>query len=260
MSYTKHLVAALMTSLLMASTAWAQVNLGTITGIVTDPAGAVVPGVAITITNTATGVTNSVITNASGVYTVPLLLPSTYTLVAVKEKFKESTQSGILVQVGATVRADIALILGSKTESVQVTGMLLTLERETSDNQTTITGREMEDLPLTSFGDQRIPAAFIQLAPGVTGHGPANSVLAASVGLGSNGAGMSRTMSTMVSGSMVSSTTMILDGADVPSLNEFEGDLRAFQIPPDAIGEFKLEANNANAEFGRSGGGAAMFW
>jgi hypothetical protein len=92
----KRLIGLLMGSLLMAGAAWAQVSMGTITGIVTDPTGAVVPGVAITITNTATSVANSGTTNASGVYTVPLLLPSTYTLVAVKEDFKKFTQSGIL--------------------------------------------------------------------------------------------------------------------------------------------------------------------
>ena len=248
MTPLKYLIAVLMAFLLMAGAAGAQVNLGTITGIVTDPTGGVVPGAAITITNTATGVTNKVTTNESGVFTVPLLPPSTYTLVAVKEKFKTFTQSDILVQVGATVRADVSLTLGSKMENVRVTGTALTLARETSDIQTTITGSEMEYLPLTSYAEQRNPAAFMQLAPGVTGKGTTEGA-----------PGDNRTMSTQVSGSMVSSTSLILDGADIPTLEGFEGDLRALQVPPDAIGEFKLEANNANAEFGRSGGGAASF-
>ena len=57
----------------------------------------------------------------------------------------------------------------------------------------------------------------------------------------------------------MSSTTLKLDGADFPTSSGFEGDLRTLQIPPDAIGEFKLEATNPPAEYGRSIGGSASF-
>src|SRR5439155_18134273 len=249
MSHLKHAFTDLMASLLMASAGWAQVRRGTITGIVTDPSGAVVPGVTITITNIATGVANAVASNSSGLYTVPLLPAGTYALDAEKAGFKRYEQAGILVQVGETTRLDITLSIGSPTQSVEVTGQAPLLKRDTSDLGTTVTRQDVEELPLTSFGDQRSPATFMQLAPGVTGHGPSQN----------NSAGMSRTMSTAVSGSMVSSTTLMLDGADIPSLNEFEGDVRALQVPPDAIQEFKLEATNGQAEYGRSGGGAASF-
>ena len=204
---------------------------------------------AITITNTGTGVANNVKTNKSGVYTVPLLPAATYQLTAEKAGFRKYEQTDILVQVGEATRLDIALTIGTETQSVQVTGQVPLLKRESSDIGTTVTSREVEDLPLTGYGDQRSPAQFMQLAPGVTGKGPS----------GNTSQGMSRTMSTMVSGSMVSSTTLILDGSDIPTANEFEGDLRALQIPPDAIQEFKLEATNAPAEYGRTGGGAVSF-
>lgn len=228
--------------------AWAQVSRGTLTGIVTDPSGAVVPGVAITAVNTATGVKNNAVTNSSGAYTVPLLPAGTYNVIAEKTGFRRYLHSNIIVPVGDTVRVDVAMTLGTTTQTVQVTAIPL-LNRATSDLGTTITSREVEELPLTSFGDQRTPATFMQLAPGVTGRGPSNNTYA----------GNSRTMSTMVSGSMVSSTTLMLDGADIPTANEFEGDLRALQIPPDAIQEFKLESIMAPAEYGRTGGGTASF-
>ncbi|HXW16405.1 MAG TPA: carboxypeptidase regulatory-like domain-containing protein, partial [Terriglobia bacterium] len=248
MPHPKRFIAMLILSLLLASAAGAQVSRGTITGIVSDPTGAVVPGVAITITNTETGVVNKLSSNESGVYTVPLLEAATYRLSAEKAGFKKYEQTGILVQVGGTARIDFALSLGEPTQSVLVTGEPSLLERETSDTQTTITSREIEGLPLTSFAEQRSPADFMQLAPGVTGRGASDA-----------GPGNNRTMSTAVSGSMVSSTTLILDGADVTSSGGFEGDLRAFQIPPDAVGEMKMESTNAPAEFGRSAGGAASF-
>jgi hypothetical protein len=66
-------------------------------------------------------------------------------------------------------------------------------------------------------------------------------------------------MTTSVGGSIVSSTTLKLDGADFPTATGFEGNLNALQIPPDAIGEFNLTATNPSAEYGRSVGGTASF-
>ena len=248
MPHFKHLNPVLIVLLLLAGAAWAQVSRGTITGIVTDPSGGVVPGVAITITNIGTGVANQVTSNESGVYTVPLLEAANYRLSAEKPGFKKYEQTSILVEVGGTTRLDFSLSLGEFSQSVLVTAGASLLERETSDTQTTVNTPMMEDLPLTSFGEPRSPADFMQLAPGVSGRGTSDGA-----------AGNNRTMTTQVSGSMVSSTTLILDGADIPSPWEFEGDLRAFQIPPDVVGELRMEATNASAEYGRSGGGAASF-
>ena len=167
----KQCIAVLMVLLLLTGVVWAQVSRGMITGIVTDPTGAVVPGVAITITNIETGVTNKVKTNESGMYTVPLLEGASYRLSAEKTGFKRYEQTGILVQAGGTARLDFSLSIGQPTQSVLVTGTASLLERETSDTQTTITSREIENLPLTSYGEQRNPADFMQLAPGVTGRG-----------------------------------------------------------------------------------------
>ena len=252
MPLCKQSIGVLMVSLLLTGAVWAQVSRGSITGIVTDPTGAVVPGVAITITNVETGVTNKVKTNESGMYTVPLLEGANYRLSAEKAGFKRYEQTGILVQSGSTARVDFSLSIGLPTQSVLVTGEPSLLERETSDTQTIVTSREMEDLPLTSLGEQRNPAAFMQLAPGVTGRGSAAPM---------NGdfANYTRTMTPEVSGSMVGSTSFMLDGADVTSGGGFEGDLRSFQVPPDAVGELKLMATNSSAEFGRSAGGAASF-
>jgi len=251
MPLRKQSIGALMVLLLLAGAVWAQVSRGSITGIVTDPTGAVVPGVAIVITNIETGVTNKFKTNESGMYTVPLLEEANYQLSAQKAGFKRYERTGILVQSGGTVRIDFSLSIGQPTQSVLVTGEPSLLERETSDTQTIVTSREIEELPLTSYGEQRNPADFMQLAPGVTGRGTATPI---SVDFAS----YTRTMTTEVSGSMVGSTSFMLDGADVTS-GGFEGDLRSLQIPPDAVGELKLMATNAPAEFGRSAGGAASF-
>ena len=233
---------------LMASSAWAQVDRGTLTGITTDPSGAVIPGVAISVTNEATGVVTHVVTSSAGVYTASSLPAGTYSLAAEKEGFKKYVQRGIVVGVGDTLRADVALAIGGKTETVTVTGQAPLLQRESADLGNVVTGQEVEELPLTSVGDQRTPASFMKLAPGVTGRG--NST---------GGPGSNQYMTTSVGGSIVSSTTLKLDGADFPTATGFEGNLNALQIPPDAIGEFNLQATNPSAEYGRSVGGTASF-
>ena len=141
------------------------------TGIVTDASGAVIPGVAIKVTNQATGVATIVISTSAGVYTAPLLPQGTYTLTAEAKGFKKFVQTGIVVGVGETVRADVTMAIGTATQTVQVTGQAVQIQRDTAELGTVITGQEVEELPLTSVGDQRTPASFMKLSPGVTGRG-----------------------------------------------------------------------------------------
>src|ERR1035438_10311483 len=142
MPLCKQSIGVLMVMLLLTAAVWAQVSRGSITGIVTDPTGAVVPGVAVTITNVETGVTNKVKTNESGMYTVPLLEGANYRLSAEKTGFKRYEQTGILVQAGGTARLDFSLSIGQPTQSMLVTGRASLLERDTSDTPNTITHRE----------------------------------------------------------------------------------------------------------------------
>src|ERR1019366_3115614 len=130
----KHLFLLVVGLLLLTCAAWAQINdRGVITGIVMDPSGLVVPDVAITVTNSGTGVANNVTTNASGVYMIPNLPPAVYRLTAEKTGFKRYARTSVLVQIGATTRLDFALTLGSKTEVVEVTSTAPLLQRESAE-------------------------------------------------------------------------------------------------------------------------------
>ena len=83
----------------IAGTAAAQEFRGTITGTVTDPNSAVVPGASVTVKNTETNIAATATTNDQGSYTVPLLLPGTYTVSATASGFKTTTVQNVLVKV-----------------------------------------------------------------------------------------------------------------------------------------------------------------
>ena len=171
MPLRKQSIGVLMVLLLLTGVVWAQVSRGTITGIVTDPSGAAVPGVAITITNIETGVANKVKTNESGMYTVPLLEGANYRLSAEKTGFKRYEQTGILVQSGGTARIDFSLSLGS-AHSVGTgyrNGFAARARHLRHSNHRHQPGNGRS--PPHQLWRATKPADFMQLAPGVTGRG-----------------------------------------------------------------------------------------
>src|SRR5262245_36477047 len=96
-------------ALLFSAITLAQESRGTILGRVTDASGAVLPGVAVKVTGLATNVTVSAITNSSGSFNVPFLLPGEYRVTAEITGFKRFVQEGVQVRVSETVELNIAL-------------------------------------------------------------------------------------------------------------------------------------------------------
>ena len=110
-------------TLLMAPPAlWAQAT-GQITGIVTDTSGAVLPGVTVEATNTATGAVRSAVTGDDGVFTLPLIQPGVYDVKATLSGFRVGLQEGVRVTVSETARATFQLEVGQVTETVTVTAV-----------------------------------------------------------------------------------------------------------------------------------------
>ena len=93
-----------------------------ITGVVTDPTGAVVTGANVTVTNPATNSTRRASTNSSGNYSFPALLPGTYNVRAEVQGFQAEVRSGVELQVQQTARIDFQLRVGAVTETIEVTG------------------------------------------------------------------------------------------------------------------------------------------
>src|SRR5262245_19907307 len=108
-------------SALISAAVFAQSDRGTITGTVSDPASAVVPGAKVSVKHTETGAVAQTVTTPTGNYTLTSLPAGVYELTVEAPGFKKSTQTGFQVQVAQTHRLDITLQVGSATESVTVT-------------------------------------------------------------------------------------------------------------------------------------------
>ncbi|HEX3941139.1 MAG TPA: TonB-dependent receptor [Acidobacteriaceae bacterium] len=225
---------------LSTAAAIAQYDTASVLGTVSDPTGALVPGSQITLTNSASNVTATRTSNASGEYEFTGVLPGNYVLTAAASGFK-TEQTSFSVSVGARQRADIHLQTATaKAETVTVSGVAAQLETDTSDNGFTVQPREVMNLPLNG----REYADLAKLAPGVR-----TSLL-------ENESTTSRDASYNVNGLRSSWNNFILDGLDN---NSYGVDNQGFSnqaIQPvlDAVNEFRISTDNYSAEYGRVGG------
>ena len=174
--------ATLMLCLLFVSLlAFGQVGNGTITGTVTDPAGAVVAGAPIQVKNTATGVTFSGTSTNAGNYTIPDLPVGTYTVTVTVKGFKTYTHTNMALEATQILRENIALSVGNTSESVTVTAEATLLATETGEMAHNINIEQLDGLPLLGVGTAnagtqgiRNPFSALQALPGVSSYSAGN--------------------------------------------------------------------------------------
>ncbi|MGB6191921.1 MAG: carboxypeptidase-like regulatory domain-containing protein, partial [Terracidiphilus sp.] len=121
---------------------------GTILGTVSDTSGAIIPNVAVTVTNTATGQAFKTVTSSSGDYFAPALNPGTYSVSAQSKGFERSVTRGIVLNVNDKVRADISLKPGAVSETVDVTAQAVTLDTDSAALSSLVSQQQVEELPL----------------------------------------------------------------------------------------------------------------
>src|SRR5947209_19572798 len=118
-------------ALLASSAPWLSASpVGSVSGIVKDPSGALIPGVKLTLTNPATNAQLSAVTNSSGEFQFLQLAPATYSLVAENSGFKKAAIASVLVQVDQVTHVELTLEVGSLSESVQVESVAPLLEND----------------------------------------------------------------------------------------------------------------------------------
>lgn len=236
----KTFILSLAAALLGAAMAWAS-DTGSISGVVSDPTGAVVPDVTVTARNASTGIERTVATNAQGVYALPSLPVGTYDLTFHKEGFKELRQTGLKVDVTAELRQDVKLEVGGVLQEVTVTGGAPLVETQRTEMGDVITGTHVEAMPLAA----RDYTSLMSLQPGVVpiSTGEYGSTTA-------EGELNSGNMS--VSGQREDANGFIVNGGNV----EEGGNNGAAVIPNlDSIAEFRIQTNNFDAEYGNYSGG-----
>ncbi len=222
----------------------AQTDRGTITGTITDPAGAVVPGANVTATNKATGASVQSQTTSTGNYTLPSLQTGIYDLTIEAQGFNKYIQAGIEVQVAQTARIDVILKIGSATESVTISADAPLLKTESAEQSQTLSGDRVNELPLTlTSAGIRNPIAFAQLQPGA--YAPA-------------GGNFSMQVNGIPSPTSNSSYKTLMDGQDMTSGIDATH-LSETQPSVEALQEMTLQASNFAAEFGQVAGGLVNF-
>jgi len=211
---------------------------GSITGEVTDPSGAIVPNVIVTVTNTETSVARTTATNTSGLYVFPDLVPGTYSVKVQTPGFRTSVKGGITLQVQQTARVDFALDVGEANQTVEVAANAALLTTENATVGTVIEEQRIEDLPLNG----RSYFSLVALSPGVTtGFVPAAQA-AGRLG-GSRGS-----LTIAVTGGRSTWENFTLDG-----ITNTDVDFNTYILQPsvDALQEFKVQSGIYPAEFGR---------
>lgn len=218
------------------TTAYAQLT-AQITGTISDPSGAVIPGVNVTVNNEDTGMKWDSKTNGAGIYTVPLLQPGNYRIAVQAQGFRTVSRSGMRLEVAQTARADFTLELGTAVGTIDVTDTAPLLDTGSNAIGGLVNKDAIENLPVRG----RNSNSFMMLVPGVrtTQYTTLQPVLESHYQFFS------------VNGSRPNQNQFTLDGGNNTDLafNSPE-----YSAPVELVAEFRVQTSNYSAEYANAGG------
>ena len=224
---------------LFSSAVVAQSDRGTITGTISDPAGAVVASATVEARNDATGAVFQVASTNTGNYTLSQLPAGDYAMTVTVPGFKKFVRQNITVSVAGTLRIDVVLEVGSATESVTITEAPPLLKTESGELSHNMTTDRVDNLPVINLGygsgvgNVRNPLQAINLIPG---------------------SAFANDNTLRVNGLPANTQSIRIEGQDATN-----GQHREFnqvnQASLDAIQEVTVQVSNYAAEFGQAGGG-----
>ncbi len=223
----------------------AQSFYGSILGSVRDTSGALVPDATVRVTNIGTNEVQSVHSDAVGKYSIVNLLPAAYNVEVTKTRFKRFLSDHVIVGVGRVIRVDAVLVVGAATETVKVTAEPPQLQTDTSAMTQEIEGAQVRNLPLNG----RNVMNLIALAPGVVPGGSSAGSAGLNQGTRTSNQGWGNYQ---IGGAIQGQSAVYVDGSPI---NVLGGNTVSLVMTQDAVQEFSVVTNEADADFGRSAGG-----
>jgi hypothetical protein len=228
---------------LLAVTAlsFAQDTNASLSGTVTDPSGAAIPGAKLTLTNEATAFQSNFVSDEAGNYSFRNLTPGKYDLSASAGGFKTQDQKGIELALNQAARVDVHLPVGQTGETVTVVSDASLINYENQTLEGGVSPETLQSFPLTVNGAPRSSVAVAIMMPGVTTAGSGNAFNA------------------RINGGLVTGDEAVVDGATV-----IEGFMNQsgmvslqtdFGMSPDITSEVKVLTANYDAQFGDSTSG-----
>jgi Carboxypeptidase regulatory-like domain len=243
-----------LTVVIGAQVAWCTAT-GSISGVVRDTSGAVIPGAEIAALNTGTGVKRVVTTDAQGFYSFQALPLGTYEVDVTRAGFKEYRQTGLVLDVNSALVVDVQLQVGEVKQQVSVSSTAVRVDTTTSQIGEVITGKTMTSVPLNG----RSYVDLLALQPGVT---PEDSTQGSPefgevAGYGETSAPFQNSSPSAagnlaINGNQETSNAFLVNGALVDDVVQ-----QGTTIVPnlDSIAEFRILTNGYEAQYGNYGGG-----
>jgi len=223
---------------LLATPLSAQKITGTISGMVTDPTGAVVSQATVIITNVETGLVRTVTTNEMGEYVAPDLPNGNYQVTVKQANFKEAVIHNVEVHVASTALVNVQMQMGNTSEQITVEANVIQVQTDSAQLGEVVESGQVRDLPLNG----RNFVALTQLQPGVAAARSYDAV----------GKGLKGGVDFAVNGNSMDNNLFLVDGAN----NNDVGSNRTILVYPsiESIQEFKMLRNSYGPEYGQASG------
>ncbi len=217
----------------------AQSSFGQVSGVVTDPTGAAIPGATITITSVGTQSKRTIVSDSDGNYILTNLAIGSYSISVTQTGFRTAQQAGVTITADAKVTSNFALQLGQASEVVQVeSGAIESLNTTSGELARVVDSKQVENLALNG----RNYTQLLTLVPGAVVTNP--DIFSVTTSLASN--------NQTINGNRSDTGNLTVDGA----YNQVAGSNGSLMnnVGPDFIGEVKINTSNASAEYGRTSG------
>src|ERR1041384_6275305 len=228
--------------LFCAGTALTQTFQASVSGIVIDPTGAVVPSVKITVTDTERGVVLTAITNQDGVYLINNLTPSTYRVTAEASGFQTYQLNSFPLTAKQEAVLNITLTIGSTNQTVEVSSQVQMVDPSNATLGGVVNNKSIADLPLVN----RNVLTLMVIEPGIAPSTPntyQSNFFTSSIRYSFNGG-------------LESTSDFQLDGVSLLNQSDIPGIMGLTMLPSvDGVDEMRVQTNGYSAMYGRSGGG-----